>query len=127
MTIPTEDGHVTLGGHWLKFIHGRGNYRAAVRALPFAADEQNRLIAFFGGEHDYLDDLSLTEKYEYMNSVSYKRFLMDKVGLTEQSAQMISVHLRILNGSSGWNHTVFEAIASGAKTHSKCFAEHERL
>lgn len=114
MTIPTADGHVTLGGHWLKFIHGRGNYRDAVRALPFAEDEQNRLIAFFGGEHDYLDDLSLSEKYEYVNSVSYNRFLTDKVGLTEQSAQMISVHLRILNGPSGWNHTVFEAIASGA-------------
>ena len=114
MTIPTADGHVTLGGHWLKFIHGRGNYRDAVRALPFAEDEQNRLIEFFGGEHDYLDDLSLLEKYEYVNSVSYNRFLIDKVGLTEQSAQMISVHLRILNGPSGWNHTVFEAIASGA-------------
>ena len=114
MTIPTADGHVTLGGHWLKFIHGRGNYRDAVRALPFAEDEQTQLIAFFGGEHDYLDDLSLSEKYEYVNSVSYNRFLIDKVGLTEQSAQMISVHLRILNGPSGWNHTVFEAIASGA-------------
>ena len=114
MTIHTADGHVTLGGHWLKFIHGRGNYRDAVRTLPFAEDEQNRLIEFFGGEHDYLDDLSLSEKYEYVNSVSYNRFLIDKVGLTEQSAQMISVHLRILNGPSGWNHTVFEAIASGA-------------
>jgi spermidine dehydrogenase len=114
MTIPTDDGHLTLGGHWLKFLHGRGNYQDAVRALPFATDEQDRLIAFFGGEHDYLNDLSLTEKYEYVNSVSYNRFLIDKVGLTEQSAQMIGVHLRILNGPSGWNHTVFEAIASGA-------------
>ena len=114
MTIPTDDGHLTLGGHWLKFLHGRGNYTDAVRALPFAIDEQDRLIAFFGGEQDYLDDLSLTEKYEYVNSVSYNRFLIDKVGLTEQSAQMLGVHLRILNGPSGWNHTVFEAIASGA-------------
>jgi spermidine dehydrogenase len=114
MTIPTDDGHLTLGGHWLKFFHGRGNYTDAVRALPFASDEQDRLIAFFGGEHDYLDDLSPKEKYEYVNSVSYNHFLNDKVGLSEQSAQMISVHLRILNGPSGWNHTVFEAIASGA-------------
>ena len=114
MTIPTEDGHLTLGGHWLKFLHGRGNYMSAVRSLPFATDEQDRLIAFFGGERDYLEDLSLTEKYEYVNTVSYNRFLIDQVGLTEQSAQMIGVHLRILNGPSGWNHTVFEAIASGA-------------
>ena len=114
MSIPTDDGHLTLGGHWLKFLHGRGNYREAVRTLPFEKHEQDRLIAFFGGERDYLDDLSLGEKYDYVNSVSYNRFLIDRVGLTEQSAQMIGVHLRILNGPSGWNHTVFEAIASGA-------------
>ncbi|MFT5578821.1 MAG: spermidine dehydrogenase [Paraglaciecola psychrophila] len=114
MSMPTEDGHLTLGGHWLKFFHGRGNYTEAVRMLPFASEQQDRLIAFFGGEYDYLDDLSLTEKYAYANTVSYNRFLIDKVGLTEQSAQMIGVHLRILNGPSGWNHTVFEAIASGA-------------
>ena len=57
MSIPTDDGHLTLGGHWLKFLHGRGNYREAVRTLPFEKHEQDRLIAFFGGEHDYLDDL----------------------------------------------------------------------
>jgi len=75
---------------------------------------EGRMVLSFGDEQDYLDDLSLSERYEYVNSVSYNRFLIDKVRLTEQSAQMIGVHLRILNGPSGWNHTVFEAIASGA-------------
>ena len=114
MTIPGPDDHLTLGGHWMKFMHGRGDYRKAVRALPFAVGEQDKLIDFFGGERDYLDDLSLTEKYDYVNSVSYNRFLIDRVGLTEETMQLMSAHLRILNGPSGWNHTVLEAVASGA-------------
>ena len=77
-------------------------------------DEQDRLIAFFGGERDYLDGLSLTEKYDYVNSVSYNRFLVDRVELAEETIQLMNAHLRILNGPSGWNHTVFEALASGA-------------
>jgi len=114
MTIPSSDGHVTVGGHWLKFMHGRGNYRQAVRALPISLDEQDKLIAFFGGAHDYLDDLSLVEKYDYVNSVSYNHFLVDRVGLAEETLPILGAHLRILSGPSGWNHTVFEAITEGA-------------
>ena len=33
MSIPTDDGHLTLGGHWLKLLHGGSNYREAVRTL----------------------------------------------------------------------------------------------
>ena len=43
MTVPSPHGHVTLGGHWMKFMHGRGNYREAVRGLPIPADEQDKL------------------------------------------------------------------------------------
>jgi spermidine dehydrogenase len=113
MTVPTSDGHVTLGGHWMKFMHGRGDFSEAVRALPFPPDEQDKLIDFFGGERDYLDDMSLREKWDYVNSVSYNRFLVDRVELSEETIQLMSAHLRILNGPSGWNHTVFEAVASG--------------
>lgn len=113
MTVPTSDGHVTLGGHWMKFMHGRGDFSEAVRALPFPPDEQDKLIDFFGGERDYLDDMSLIEKWDYVNSVSYNRFLVDRVELSEETIQLMSAHLRILNGPSGWNHTVFEAVASG--------------
>jgi len=85
MTMPTADGHVTVGGHWYKFMHGRGEYAAAVRGLPLPEEEQDKLIAFFGGELDVLDDLSLSESYDYINSVSYNRFLVDRVGLGKET------------------------------------------
>ena len=115
MSMPGADGkHVNVDGHWYKFMHGRGDYAAAVRQLPISADEQDRLIAFFGGAEDFLDDLSLGEQYDYISSVSYNRFLMDKVGLSQQSIAMFDGHLLVLNGVSGWQHTVLEAISAGA-------------
>ena len=115
MSMPGADGkHVNVDGHWYKFMHGRGDYAAAVRELPISADEQDRLIAFFGGAEDFLDDLSLGEQFDYISSVSYNRFLMDKVGLSQQIIAMFDGHLLVLNGVSGWQHTVLEAIFAGA-------------
>jgi spermidine dehydrogenase len=110
----TDEGHITVGGHWYKFMHGRGEYVAAVRELPIPKDEQDKLIAFFGGERDFLDDLSLSEQYDYINTVSYNRFLVDRVGLADETIAMFDAHLLILNGPSGWQHTVMEAISAGA-------------
>ena len=70
MTIPTTDGHKTLSGNWLGFFHGGQGYEAAVKELPIPEEEQNKLIAFFGGDRDFLDDLSLLEQYRYV-TVSY--------------------------------------------------------
>ena len=69
-----EHEHVTIGGHWLKFFHGRGDYVSAVEALPIPEDQQAKLIAFFGGDEDYLDDLSLLDKWEYINDTRYNHF-----------------------------------------------------
>lgn len=114
MSIPTADGHVTVGGHWYKFFHGRGDYAAAVDALPIAVEQKEKLVAFFGGQRDFLEGLSWSEQYDYINSVSYNRFLIDRVGLSEATVAMFDAHLLILNGPSGWQHTVLEAISAGA-------------
>ena len=63
MSMPGADGKRHVDGNWYKFMHGRGDYAAAVRELPISADEQDRLIAFFGGAEDFLDDLSLGEQF----------------------------------------------------------------
>ena len=109
-----EHEHVTIGGHWLKFFHGRGDYVSAVEALPIPEDQQAKLIAFFGGDEDYLDDLSLLDKWEYINDTRYNHFLIDRVGLTRETLPILGAHLSVLNGPSGWQHTVYEAILAGA-------------
>ena len=114
MTVPDGEEHLTIGGHWLKFFHGRGDYRAAVRELPIPENQKDKLVAFFGGEKDFLDDLSLTKKWDYVNNTSYNQFLLDRVGLSIDTIPILNAHLLILNGPSGWNHTVLEGILAGS-------------
>jgi spermidine dehydrogenase len=72
------------------------------------------LIAFFGGDRDFLDEMSLLEKYDYVKSVSYNQFLVERVDLAEETVPVLNSWLQILIGLPGWNLTVLEAVISGA-------------
>jgi len=114
LSLPGPDGHVTVSGNWLLSMHGKGDYEAMVRALPIAVEEQEKLIALFGGDKDFLDDLSLREKYDYLSTVSYSRFLLDRVGLDKETLPILDAFLRVGNGFTGWNHAVIEAVGAFA-------------
>ena len=114
VALPGPGGHVTVGGNWNATLFGADGYQETVRALPVPAAEQDRLIAYFGGERDFLEGLSLGEKWEYVNSVSYNRFLLDRVGLAEETLPLLNAVILHLTGFSGWNLTVLEALGSGA-------------
>ena len=114
VALPGPGGHVTVRGNWNAALFGADGYRETVRALPLPVAEQDRLIAYFGGERDFLEGLSLGEKWEYVNSVSYNRFLVDRVGLAEETLPLLNAVILHLTGFSGWNLTVLEALGSGA-------------
>jgi len=113
MSMKTPNGHVTVGGNWLAFMHGEGDYKPAVRSLPLPKDQQDKLIELFGGDKDYLDELSLMEKYRYSKTVSYNQFLSERVGLDARSMGILNAQLLIYQGPTGWNMSVLEALASG--------------
>ena len=114
VALPGPDGHVTIGGNWNAVMYAGDGYEATVRALPLPQSEQDILIAFFGGKRDFLDGLSLSEKWDYVNSVSYNKFLLERVGLAEETLPILNAIILHLTGVSGWNLTVLEAIGSGA-------------
>jgi spermidine dehydrogenase len=114
LALPGPNGHVTVGGNWVLSMHGKGDYEAMVRALPIPAAEQEKLIALFGGDKDYLGDLSLSQKFDYVSTVSYSRFLLDRVGLDKETLPILDAVLRVGNGFTGWNHAVIEAFALAA-------------
>ncbi|ARN73077.1 NAD(P)/FAD-dependent oxidoreductase [Oceanicoccus sagamiensis] len=114
VALPSEDGHVTAGGQWMKSIFGADGYEETLRALPLAVAEQDKLIAFFSGDHDFLDELSLSEKWDYVNTVSYNQFLVERVGLAKETLPLTNVVMRHTSGFTGWNLTVVEAFANGA-------------
>ena len=113
MTIPAAGGHKNLSGNWLEFFHGGQGYGAAVKELPIPEEEQAKLIDFFGGDRDFLDDLSLLEQYRYVKSVSYNQFLTERVGLAEETLPILGAFTRVLLGPAGWNLTVLEALSVG--------------
>ncbi|MCP3982916.1 MAG: FAD-dependent oxidoreductase [bacterium] len=114
LALPGKGGHKTVGGNWLLTMHGEGDYQSMVRALPIPAAEQEKLIALFGGDRDFLDDLSLSQKLDYVSTVSYSRFLVDRVGLDRETLPILDAVLRVGNGFTGWNHAVIEALAGAA-------------
>jgi spermidine dehydrogenase len=114
MSLPGPEGQVTVGGSWMLLMLGKGDYVSAVRALPLPSAEQDRLIELFGGDRDYLDELSLQEKYAYAKTTSYNQFLTERVGLGEESLAILNAQLLIYIGATGWNLSVLEALAAGA-------------
>ena len=114
VALPGPNGHVTIGGNWNAVMYGGEGYEKTVRALPVSVGEQDTLIDFFGGKRDFLDGLSLSEKWEYVNSVNYNQFLLERVGLAEETVPILNAIILHLTGLSGWNLTVLEAIGNGA-------------
>ncbi|MAI78346.1 MAG: Tat pathway signal protein [Deltaproteobacteria bacterium] len=114
ISMAGPDGHVTVGGNWTYFMHGKGEYKEAVRALPLSSDQQEKLIAFLGGDHDFLDDLSLFEKYDYAKTHSYNQFLTERVDLGPEAIALLNAQIQIYGGMTGWNVSVLEALQTGA-------------
>jgi spermidine dehydrogenase len=100
-------------GKWIHLMLGIGDCESAVRALPLPASEQDKLIEFFGGEHDYLADLSLSEKSTYINSISYAQFLTERVGLADESISMFYPFPKLMFGPAASRISVLEAIYLG--------------
>ena len=114
VALPSGEGHVIVRGNWVAAMFGGKGYELMVRELPIPSAEQDTLIDFFGGRRDFLDGLSLSEKWDYINSVSYNQFLVERVGLDEKTLPILNAVILHFSYVSGWNLTVLEAISSGA-------------
>jgi spermidine dehydrogenase len=114
MSMPGPDGHITVDGNWIRLMLGKGDYAAAVKALPIPTEEQDKLIDLFGAERDYLDEMSLSEKYQYASSVSYNQFLVKRVGLASDTLPILDATHAMFSGVTGWNITLLEAFAATA-------------
>lgn len=114
LAIPGPDGHVITKGNWVDTMQGVGDIKSTIESLPLAESEQQKLIQFLGGKHDYLDDLSLREKYNYIQSTSYSEFLTKKVGIDEDTATIFYSMIRLIFCVDGKNVSFIEAISTGA-------------
>jgi hypothetical protein len=104
--FPGPDGHAKVSGPWVEMMLGIGDYESAVRDLPLPLSEQDVLIELLSGDVDYLEDLSLSEKSAYIESVSYAEFLTEKVGLSTEYCSGLR-----LPGSVSWKRSISAAPA----------------
>jgi len=113
LALPGSNGHVTVKANWIQLYLGEGDIETAIQALPLPVTEQKKLIEFLSGERDYLNDLSLREKYNYVQTVSYSRFLSDRVGLDEETSSIFYAMIKLIYCVDGKNVSVLEAIPVG--------------
>ena len=114
LAIPGPNGHVTVKANWISLYQGEGDIETAIKSLPLPVIEQDKLIEFLSGERDYLDDLSLRESYQYVQSVSYRDFLSDRVDLDDETSSIFYSFIKLIYGVDGKNVSVLEAISFGA-------------
>ena len=114
VALPGSQDHFIYAGNWNAVMYGGEGYEQVLESLPLPANERQKLIAFWGGKRDFLEGLSLSEKWDYLNSVSYNQFLIDKVGLLPTTVPILNAIILHLSGMTGWNLTVGEALLGGA-------------
>ncbi len=114
LALPSSGESVITTGRWFLYMYGARGYRSALRKLPIPEIEQEKLISFFGTFSDYLSEMSPREKERYCKTVSYNQFLVEKVGLAKSTTAILDSTLRMVNGLTGWSHSVLEAITFGA-------------
>ena len=113
LALPGPDGHVTVRGPWIQLMLGIGDYESAIGALPLPASEQEKLIELISGDHDYLNDLSLSEKSTYIESVSYAEFLTERVGLSKETIPIFYPFPTLMFGPAASRVSVMEAFYLG--------------
>ncbi len=113
LALPGPDGHVKVRGKWIPLMLGIGDYETAVRDLPLPASEQDLLIELLSGDRDYLEDLSLSEKSDYINSVTYKEFLTTRVGLSKDTISIFYPYAQLMVGPAAPRISVMEAFFLG--------------
>ena len=114
LALPGPNGHVTIRGKWTNLMLGKGDYESAIRELPLPASEQDKLIELISGERDYLDELSLKEKYTYINETTYREFLIERVGLSEDTIPIFYPFPILMAGAAAAKMSVYEAVLYGS-------------
>ena len=113
MALPGPDGHVKVRGQWIQMMMGIGDYESAVRDLPLASSEQDKLIELIAGDVDYLEDLSLGEKSAYIETTTYAEFLTERVGLSKDTISIFYPFPKLMAGPAASRISVLEGFFLG--------------
>ena len=101
-------------GPWGYALAGAGDYRALIESLNLSADDEAKLISLVAGEKDYLADIPLQDREQYLRSSSYASFMYERVGISPAGARLMEPWLRAMFGVGIESVSVMEALELGA-------------
>ena len=82
-----QSGYVTLPAELENSIGLQKDVRAFLDQAPLSTIARDEIIELFAGETDYLPGISLDEKVIKLRSLSYKDFLKEVVGVTNETLE----------------------------------------
>lgn len=113
MSLTGDSGRTNVLGKWSLLLLGVGDYEAAIDALPFEQIECSKLKDLVGGKRDFLDDLSLSEKLNYIETTPYLEFLKNRIGLSADIISVIKPFPILMAGAAAPRLSVLEAVSFG--------------
>ena len=81
--------------------------------MPFEQIECSKLKDLVGGKRDFLDDLSLSEKLNYIETTPYLEFLKNRIGLSADIISVIKPFPILMAGAAAPRLSVLEAVSFG--------------
>jgi spermidine dehydrogenase len=103
-----------VAGAWGELLAGAGDFRAVIESLKLPAQDKTLLISLVAGEEDYLADIPLEDKEQYLRSTSYASFMRDRVGMSAAGWKLTEPWASALFGVGMENVSVMEAFTLGA-------------
>ena len=103
-----------LNDNWRQVWLAEGDYQQAIQKLGLSASQQHKLLALISGEHDLLDDLSLSEKRKYVFTTDYASFLTARAGLEASTIALFEPIMRAIYGCGAECLSVAEALLLGS-------------
>jgi|TARA_B110000438_G_scaffold80971_1_gene80878 spermidine dehydrogenase len=82
-----QSGYVTLPAELENSVGIQKDVRAFLDQAPLSTIARDEIIELFAGETDYLPGMSLDEKVIKLRSLSYKDFLKEVVGVTNETLE----------------------------------------
>ena len=103
-----------VAGSWGELLAGAGDFRAMIGSLNLPEKDKTLLISLVAGEKDYLADIPLQDKEQYLRSTSYASFMRDRVGMSAAGWKLTEPWASALFGVGLESVSVMEGFKLGA-------------
>ena len=101
-------------GDWMTVWQGSDDAIQLINQLPVSDTDRQQLIELVNGDLNFIEDIPLMERWEYLHTTSYKSFLRDRVGLSDKAMTLFEPICRFTYSLNIDSISIAEGIMLGA-------------